>query len=71
MENIEPHVVELRGRRERIITAYLEGWGGGDMATLYAETLRDIGLRPARAPRERSRTRRVGSPSSRRPPGSA
>ena len=40
-------------RRERIITAYLDGWGGGDMATLYAETCRDIGLRPARAPRER------------------
>ena len=35
------------------ITAYLEGWGGGGMATLYAETCRDIGLRPARAPRER------------------
>ena len=53
MKTIEPHVVELRGRRERIITAYLDGWGGGDMATLYAETCRDIGLRPARAPRER------------------
>ena len=45
-------------RRERIITAYcgaLEKWGGGDLATFYAaqETCRDIGLRPARAPRER------------------
>ena len=56
MENIEPHVVKLRGRRERIITAYLEGWGGGDLASLYAavqEPCPDIGLRPARAPRER------------------
>ena len=42
-------------RRERIITAYLDGWGGGDLATFYAaqETCRDIGLRPARTPRER------------------
>jgi excisionase family DNA binding protein len=46
-------------RRERIITAYcgaLEEWGGGDLASLYAavqEPCPDIGLCPARAPRER------------------